>query len=427
MEHVALVELHTGLVKGVHTKNVSGHSTGQLQEEEQLAHLPVVQLAAVHGNDGNAAVHVGRQRAEEGLLIHEVHGLALQIVQPIQILVIGTDGILLGRRVKANHGLKNVPGALLDHLTKRMEIRGKLGSHGEQALAVLALGLTEQLLPPTAKHLEARLEALKQLDCLSVAVQQVPHGGVLPHGVFEGAQIIAFPGIHGAVQHGFHIHTGNRQRQQTYSGQHGEPSAHIGRNHKGLPALFRSHLPQRTLAGVGNGIDPTAGTVGSVLPLQHPAQRTGSNGGLGSGSRLGDDGDGNVLALQQTAQVIPVPGAQAVAHEENLGLALTLQQIIVCALQQLNGCPGAQIAAADTHDHKHVGVGTDLPRGRLDPADLLTGSPGGQLLPSQEIVSLAGAVHQSGMGRGNFLFHSQQVGQCDLSPDIGNINFNHWK
>ena len=71
-----------------------------------------------------------------------------------------------------------------------MEVGGEFRRHGEQPLAVFALGLTEQLLPPAAEHGEARLEALKQLQLLAVAVHEIPDGGVEPDGIFVGTQII---------------------------------------------------------------------------------------------------------------------------------------------------------------------------------------------------------------------------------------------
>ena len=118
-------------------------------------------------------------------------------------------------------------------------------------------------------------------------------------------------------------------------------------------------------------------------------------------------------------------GAQAVAGEENLGIALALADVVVGALQQLNGSPGAQVGAADADDHEHIAVFPNLLGGGLDALNFLGGLPNGQVQPAQEIVALTGAVHQGGVGIGHFLFHSQQVAQGQLTPDIGDINFNH--
>ena len=86
LEHIALVKLHAGLVKGVHAQHISGNAAGQFEEVEHLAQFLVVQLAHIHSDNGNIAIHVSSQRTQECLLIDEVQSLALQIVQAVQIL-----------------------------------------------------------------------------------------------------------------------------------------------------------------------------------------------------------------------------------------------------------------------------------------------------------------------------------------------------
>ena len=98
LEHVALIELHTGLIEGIHVQNIGGDTAAQLQEEEQFAHLPVVQLPTVHGDHGHAAVHMGSQSAQVSLLVHKVQGLALQVIQAVQILIVALDGTAPSRR-----------------------------------------------------------------------------------------------------------------------------------------------------------------------------------------------------------------------------------------------------------------------------------------------------------------------------------------
>ena len=120
-----------------------------------------------------------------------------------------------------------------------------------------------------------------------------------------------------------------------------------------------------------------------------------------------------------------MPGAQAIAGEIDLGIALALAHVVVGALQQLNGCPGAKVAAADADDHEHIGVIANLPGSALDAQNLLGGLPGGQILPAQEIIAGAGAVHQGGVGLGDLFLHGQKIGQGNLAPDVGNVNFDH--
>ena len=118
-------------------------------------------------------------------------------------------------------------------------------------------------------------------------------------------------------------------------------------------------------------------------------------------------------------------GAQTVAGKVDLGISLALADIVVGTLQQLNGCPGAQIAAADADDHEHIGVIADLPGRALDPQDFFRGLPGGQVQPAQKIVAGAGAVGKGCVSGSHFLFHGQQIRQGDFAPDIGDVNFDH--
>jgi hypothetical protein len=98
---------------------------------------------------------------------------------------------------------------------------------------------------------------------------------------------------------------------------------------------------------------------------------------------------------------------------------------VVGTLEQLNGSPGAKVGAADADDHKYVGIAADFLRRLPDAGDFLRGLPDGQVLPAEKIIACAGTVRQRSVGGGDFLFHGQQIGQGDLTPYVGDINFNH--
>ena len=187
-------------------------------------------------------------------------------------------------------------------------------------------------------------------------------------------------------------------------------------------ALLAGHLPQGTLDRVGDGVDPLPGAVGAVFPLQHPAQRSGGHGGLGGGAGFGDDGDGKIFLVQQTAELIPVPGAQAVAGIKNLGVALAPAQVPVGALEQLNGGPGAQVGAADSNHHKHIAVCPDFLGGGLNAGDLGGGLPGGQIHPAQKFAPGTAELRQGGMGGGYLSLNGHQVAELNTSPNIGNVD-----
>ena len=75
--------------------------------------------------------------------------------------------------------------------------------------------------------------------------------------------------------------------------------------------------------------------------------------GLGGGAGLGDDVDGEALALAQADDIVQVGGADAVAAE--VDLQTILQLVVVHTLNGLHNSACAQIAAADTgHDQNVV-------------------------------------------------------------------------
>ena len=98
---------------------------------------------------------------------------------------------------------------------------------------------------------------------------------------------------------------------------------------------------------------------------------------------------------------------------------------MVGALEQLNGSPGAQVAAADADDHEHVGGLRDLLGGGTNPADFLGLLCHRQVQPAQKIVAFAAALGEGLVGVKNFLLGGQQVRQGQLTPHIGNVYFNH--
>ena len=98
---------------------------------------------------------------------------------------------------------------------------------------------------------------------------------------------------------------------------------------------------------------------------------------------------------------------------------------MVAALEQLNGGTGSQVAAADADDDKYVAVGTDTVGGLLDAVHLRGLLSGGQVQPAMEIAASAGVIGQGCVGSGDLFLGGQQVRQGQLTPDIGNINFDH--
>ena len=155
-------------------------------------------------------------------------------------------------------------------------------------------------------------------------------------------------------------------------------------------------LLQGALGPVGGGVDPLVGLFGAHLIFQQLAQHAEGQAGLGGGAGLGDDVDGEPLALAQGDDVIQCGGADAVAAE--VDLQARLQLVVVDALDGLHHSPGAQIAAADAGHNQDVGIAADLFGRSLDAGELFLIIIPGQIHPAQEVVAGAGLGLQALVG-----------------------------
>ena len=200
--------------------------------------------------------------------------------------------------------------------------------------------------------------ALQDLNSLPLAVQDVADGGILVSVVVRAQHGEALHGIGCALHQLVDADPGGSDGQQAHSGENGVPAAHIVRNHEGGPALRVSQLLQGAFGTVRGGIDALVGFLNTHLILQQLAQNTERQAGLGGGTGLGDDIDGELLAL-----------------------------VVVQALDSLDHSAGTQIAAADAGNHQHLGVLTDLLGSFLDAGKLFLVVIAGQVHPAQEIIA----------------------------------------
>ena len=331
---------------------------------------------------------MGEDGAFHGLAVDHAHVLVSQEVQAVEVALQLVDEEVLCGLLDIHDGLEHDAGTFLNELTHGVQVGGEDAACGEQTLVVLALALTEQLLVPLVHEGEVRLIALEDLDALALAVQDVADGRILV-GVVVGAE-------HGEALHsvGCALHdvvdadAGSSDGQQAHSGKDGVAAADIVGDDEGGPALGVSQLLEGTLGAVGGGIDALVGFFHAHLVFQQLAQHTEGQRGLGGGAGLGDDVDGEALALAQRDDVIQIGGADAVAAE--VDLQAVVQLVVVHTLDGFDDGACAQIAAADTGHDQNVGVLADLGSSCLDAGELFLVVIPGQGHPAQKIA--AGAV-----------------------------------
>ena len=112
---------------------------------------------------------------------------------------------------------------------------------------------------------------------------------------------------------------------------------------------------------------------------------------------------------------------QVVACEEDLRVGIL--QIVVLALDQLNGSARAEVRAADADDDEHVGIRTDALRGAADALQLLRLLKRGQLQPAEKIIAGTAALGQRLVRGEDLLLRGEQIRQGQVAPDIRKINF----
>ena len=344
---------------------------------------------------GGAAVHVGHQGALIGLGVDELHGLAGQVVQAVDVLGSLLDDGLGAGVVHPQHGLKQVAGAVLNELADGVQVGGEVGCGGEDALVILALALGVELLEPLAHHGQRGLVVDQDLGALALAIEDVAQRRVLEGGV--GGHVAALADLArvlSALHHGLDVHAGCGDGQQTHGGQHGEASANVIRNHEGLIALRVGQRLQCAARLVGGGVDAALRTLLAVLLLQQLLEDAEGDGGLGGGAGLGDDVHGEVALADDLHHVVEVGRGDVVAHEVDLGDAGLANAVVHLALAELDGCARAQVGAADADDNQHVAVALDLLRSRLDAGELFLVVVHRQIEPAQEIAACARAGEQ---------------------------------
>ena len=355
---------------------------------------------------------MGQDDRPHGLLGHKGHGLAGQEVQAVHVLgVVGDDELALGG--KLHHGLKHEPLALLDILAHGVQVGGKLHAGGEQALALLALALAVQLLPPLGEEPEAGLIAGQQLHLLTALVQSVAGSGILPGGVLSAAHGQVGHGLGRAAHQLLNVDASHGDGQQTHSGEHGETTAHVVGHHELLVALSVGQTLQRAAGLIGGGVDALPGALLAVLLLQQSLEDAEGHSGLGGSTGLGDDVHGEVPVADKGDGLQQSVGGQAVAGKQDVGGVLLLQ-IIVGRGQQVDDSTGAQIGAADADDHQHLGLLLNLLGSGLDAGELLLVVVPGQIHPAGEVA--AGAV-MVGQHRGGLLQTGHALGQVILGNE----------
>ena len=209
-----------------------------------------------------------------------------------------------------------------------MEVGGEFRTGGKQALSVLALAFTEELLPPLSHKAEGGIEAGQQLNGETGPVQLVPQGGVLPRRTLKGIAGTDFHHFRSAGQKRRDVHTGRGDGQQAHSGENGVPAADVVRHHEGFPACVVRHGFQDALRLIRGGVNAAVGSLLAVFFLQRFPEEAERHGRLRGGAGFGDDVDGKVHVPHQIQHLAQRVSGEAVADKVDVGRVFLFQVVV---------------------------------------------------------------------------------------------------
>ena len=97
MEHVLLVDFDAGLVEGVHLIEVAAHRARPHEVIHKLAKGRGGQTVKGDQDIGDASgLGVGLNGAHHGFLLDKVHGLAVEVIQAVEVVIVMGDVNVIG-------------------------------------------------------------------------------------------------------------------------------------------------------------------------------------------------------------------------------------------------------------------------------------------------------------------------------------------
>ena len=314
-EHVLLVSLYTGLVERIDTEDVTRDTAGTLEEVDELAEVVLIELVNLNLEVGHAAIDMSNLGAQFGHLVDLIDTLASEEVETIEILFVGRNyngavGILDGDDCFEDGTL-----AFLDPLAHGVKVGGEIDRSREDALVVLTLGFTEELLPPLGHIVELGLIVHQNLCLLAELIEGIANCSILCSRILGIGNIHARSLLHilGATNESLDVIASNGDGDETYWSEHGETSSHIVGNDILLVAFLRSKGAESATLGIGDSNDALLSLGLANLLLKHRLENTESQRGLGRRTRLRDIDDAKLLLLQNVEEVGEIVFADVIA------------------------------------------------------------------------------------------------------------------
>ncbi len=337
----------------------------------------------------NGAVH----RA----LVDEIHVLARQIIESVQIHRLLANDNLFPACLNIEHRLKHGAGTVLDKLSHGVQVGGQIHACREDTFLILALGLAVKLFPPLGNIVCAGLVVRQNLNHFALSQQDIAQRRVF-HSIvlLERSFQRHLPAFRRAFHQFVDIRAGHRNGKQTYRRQYGKTSAHIVGHHKALVAFLIRQILKGSSCLVGSGVNSLRRTFLAVFLLCHFFEYAERDCRFRSRAGLGDHVDGEILVPDHVDQVLNISRTDGITYKINFGCFSDrlVHHIVEAVAQKLDRRARAQIGTADTDYHKHFGIALNFLRRFLDPRKLLLVIVHRQIDPSKEIIARTRLAHK---------------------------------
>ena len=300
---------------------------------------------------------MGETCTEFSHLVDLIHTLSGEEVETVEVLIVMREVELAVGSLYRDDCLVDRALAILNPLAHRVQVGGEVARCGEDTLAILAFALTVELLPPFGDKVELGLIVDHNLNLLATfIVESVAHGSILCSDILAERHIHAGSLLHiSSTSHeSLDVETSTGYRQQTHGSEHREAATHVVGNDEALVAFLVGTGACGTALGIGNSHYHLTSHVLAQLGLTLLLEQTESEGGLGSGTRLGDIDDAEALALQIVGELSQIVLADIVAGKENLRVLLVLNEPGKRVAEGFDDSARAEVAAADAGYHYYL-------------------------------------------------------------------------
>ena len=321
-------------------------------------------------------------------LVHLVNALACQEVQTIQVLLIRRHSERGVGLLNRDDSLEDGTFTILNPLTHRVKVGREVNRCREDALAILTLALSIELLPPFTKVMKLGLIVGHNLNLLATLIDGITGSSIDGSWVVLTRYIQCALLLHilSTLHEGSNIISSHSDRQQTYRSEHRETTTHIVRDDEGLVALLIRCGAGSTLLGIGNGHNHLLCLFLTTLVFTHLLQETERDGSLSGSTRLGNVDDTKLHTLQVVNQFREVVLADVVTSKQDAWSLGRLQPAKRVG-EGINDHTGTQIGTTNTsHDNsltillQHLSSGVQL-------RNKLWGDGTWQMHPSEEVIT----------------------------------------